>query len=73
MWWHKHEQVLNHDAVSKPHPGLSPVDLALLTRRRLEAGHGPLGLCLLSAKRAHEALHRFVPAGVAALSAQLLL
>ncbi len=40
----EHEQVLDHHAVAEPHPGLSPVDLALLTRRRLEASQRPLGL-----------------------------
>lgn len=68
----EHEQVLDHDAVAEPHSGLPPVDLALLTRRRLESPQRPLGLGLQPAKRSHEALHRLVAPGVAALSAQLL-
>ena len=54
----EHEQVLDHHAVPEPHTGLPPVDLALLTRRRLETGQRPLGLCLQPAKRTHEALRR---------------
>ena len=68
----QHEQVLDHQAVCEPHPRLPPVDLALLARRRLETGQRPLGLSLQPAKRTHEALHRLVAAGVAAISAQLL-
>ena len=60
----QHEQVLHHVALPKPHPGLPPVDLALLTWRRLEAPLGQLRLRLQPAKRAHKALHRLVTSGV---------
>ena len=69
----QHEPVLHHVALPKPHPGLSPIDLALLARRRLEACHGELRLRRQPAKRTHKGPHRLVAPGVATVPAQLLL
>ena len=61
----------HHGLVTKVHPRLTPVDLALLARRRLEADAGALGQRLDRSQWLHEALHSRIAARVA-LALELL-
>jgi hypothetical protein len=63
----QHEEVHRRRLMPEVHPCLPPVDLALLTRRRLEAHRRALVQRLDRPQRLHEALHCLVAAGVVLL------